>query len=269
MSLEDVKREVALGNRILNIVGLAAGVRASMGHVSLRDPADPNRFIVKGRGYEIDVLSRMKPENMVVCDLEGYLVDGPPGILQCHEVKIHSCIYKARPDVKSVVHVHPPFCTMLTVLGAPIVPVVLEGVRVVRHPLPIYPHTCLITTEEQGREMARTLGDAHAVHLLGHGAVSVGKSIEESVTTMMHLEYQAKMNYQAKAVGGPDHARIPDELIEEFLQWKPLSEPHFQEAMSRIGQVKTGGSIWADLMDRAAASLDSGETTFFPGFLHE
>jgi ribulose-5-phosphate 4-epimerase/fuculose-1-phosphate aldolase len=232
MNLDDVKREVALGNRILNMVGLAAGVRASMGHVSLRDPSDPGRFIVKGRGYAIDVLARMQPENMVVCDLEGYLVDGPPGTLQCHEVKIHSCIYKARPDVKSVVHVHPPFSVLLTVLGMPLVPVVLEGVRVVRHPLPVYPHTCLITTEEQGMEVAEALGNANAIHLLGHGAISVGKTMEESVTTMIHLEHQAKMNYHARAVGGPDHARI--------------------------GEVKTGGSIWADLMDRAARMMDAG-----------
>ena len=80
MSLDDVKREVALGSRILSITGLASGVRASMGHVSLRDPSDPNRFVVKGRGYKIDVLSRMTPENMVVCDLNGYLLDGPPGV---------------------------------------------------------------------------------------------------------------------------------------------------------------------------------------------
>lgn len=105
MSLDELKYEVALGSRILNITGLSAGIRASMGHVSLRDPQNPDRFVVKGRGYEIDVLDRMRPENMVVCDLNGRLLEGPPGVVQCNEIVIHACVLKARPDVNSVVHV--------------------------------------------------------------------------------------------------------------------------------------------------------------------
>jgi ribulose-5-phosphate 4-epimerase/fuculose-1-phosphate aldolase len=258
MTLDEIKYQVAIGSRILHLTGLSSGVRASMGHVSLRDPSDPKRFVVKGRGYEIDVLSRMRPDHMVVCDLDGYLIDGPPGVLQCNEVMIHSSVFKARPDVNSVVHVHPPFCVMLTVLGIPIVPVVLEGLRLVRKPLPIYPHTALITSSEQGAEMARCLGQAGAVHLLGHGATTVGKTIEESVTAMIQLEHQAMMNYHACAIAGRDHTRIPDELIDEYLQWKPLAEPHFQEAVARLGPANMGGSIWSDLVDRAGKEIAAG-----------
>jgi len=257
MTLDELKYEVAIGSRILSLTGLASGVRASMGHVSLRDPDDPNRFVVKGRGYKIDVLARMQPADMVVCDLDGYLLDGPPGVLQCNEVMIHASVFKARPDVNSVVHAHPPFSVMLTVLGIPIVPVVLEGLRLVRKPLPVYPHTALITSAAQGGEMARSLGDARAVHLLGHGVTTVGKTMEESVTSMVQLEHQAQMNSHACAIAGRDHPRIPDELIEEYLQWKPLAEPHFQEAVARLGPANMGGSIWKDLTDRAAAEMET------------
>jgi ribulose-5-phosphate 4-epimerase/fuculose-1-phosphate aldolase len=126
-SLEAAKVEVAIGNRILAEVGLAAGVRASLGHVSLRVPGDPNLFVVKGRGYRMDVLSRMRPEDMVVCDLEGNWVDGPPYSLQCSEVKIHSCIYKNRPDVVSVVHVHPDYVVLMSVLQNDLKPMAQEG----------------------------------------------------------------------------------------------------------------------------------------------
>ena len=257
-TLDALRREVAIGSRILSITGLASGVRASMGHVSLRDPSDPNRFIVKGRGYAIDVLSRMRPENMILCDLNGYLIDGPPGVLQCNEVMIHASVFKARPDVNSIVHAHPPFSVMLTVLGIPIVPVVLEGLQLVRKPLPVYPHTALVTSTEQGAELARCLGAARAVHLLGHGATTVGKTMEEAVTAMIQLEHQAQMNYHACAIAGRDHASIPEPLIEEFLQWKPLAEPHFQEAVARLGQANMGGSIWKDLTERAAEDLSGG-----------
>jgi ribulose-5-phosphate 4-epimerase/fuculose-1-phosphate aldolase len=257
MNLDEVKREVALGSRILSMTGLASGIRASLGHVSLRDPNNPDHFVVKGRGYEIDVLSRMRPENMVVCDLNGYLVDGPPGTVQCNEVMIHACVFKARPEINSIVHVHPPYSVLLTILGVPLVPMALEGIRLVRRPLPIYPHTALITSLEQGQEMTRCLGSATAVQLLGHGATTVGKTMEESVTAMLQLEHQAEMNYRACLISGKDHPRIPDALIDEYLQWKPLSEPHFQDAVARVGKVNPASSIWGDLMERAARELAS------------
>jgi ribulose-5-phosphate 4-epimerase/fuculose-1-phosphate aldolase len=171
---------------------------------------------------------------------------------------IHASVFRARPDVKSVVHAHPPFSVMLTVLGIPIVPMVLEGIRQVREPIPVYPHTALVTSEAHGREMAECLGKANAVHLFGHGVTTVGATIEQAVLGMVQIEHQAQMNYYACSIAGPDHARIPDALIDEFLQWKPLAEPHFQEAVARLGPANMGGSIWSDLIDRAARDLAAG-----------
>src|SRR3712207_2754914 len=105
--LDDVKYQVAVANRVLAEVGLASGILASLGHASQRVPSDPEKFVVKGRGYAMDALAAMRPEDMILCDLEGNKLDGPPGSTQCFEVKLHSCIYKLRPDVQSVVHVHP------------------------------------------------------------------------------------------------------------------------------------------------------------------
>src|SRR5437870_3904069 len=82
----DVKRDVAIANRVLWALGLCTGVTASLGHASLRLPDRPDRFLVKGRGYKMDALAAMRPEEMVTCDLDGNLVDGPPGASQCFEV---------------------------------------------------------------------------------------------------------------------------------------------------------------------------------------
>ena len=106
-ALEEAKLEAAVGNRVLGELGLAVGIRMSLGHTSMRVPGDPGKFVVKGRGYRVDSISRMRPEDMVVCDLDGNWLDGPPYSLQCGEVKIHSCIFRERPDVVSVTHVHP------------------------------------------------------------------------------------------------------------------------------------------------------------------
>jgi Class II Aldolase and Adducin N-terminal domain len=72
----------------------ASGVTASLGHASLRVPGQPDRFVVKGRGYKMDALAAMRPEDMVVCNIEGSFIEGPPGSMQCFEVNMHSCIYK-------------------------------------------------------------------------------------------------------------------------------------------------------------------------------
>ena len=241
--LDEVKSEVAIGNRILSELGLATGVRASLGHASMRIPSDPGKFVVKGRGYRMDVLSRMRPEEMVTCDLEGNWVDGPPNSLQCNEVKIHSCIYKNRPDIHSVVHVHPELTVVLSILGKTLVPMAQEGVAVVQKPLPVYPHTKIITSEEEGQEVAGLLGNGRAVLLFGHGAVTVGTSVEESVTTMAHLEHQAKMNYYALCALGFDHPRIPDDLAEEVGQARPLDEPHFLARVPHLTR-RTRAGIW-------------------------
>ncbi len=241
--LKDVKYQVAIANRILAELGLATGVTASLGHASWRVPNQPDTFVVKGRGYEIDALSMMRPEDMVVCDLEGFKIDGPPGSTQCREVKMHSCVYKARPDVMSVTHIHPRYTILMSVLGATLVPMCQEGIQLVRNPLPVYPHVKTVWSEEEGQEVAKLLGNSPAILLKGHGATTVGDRLEESVMRMLHLEEQARMNYLAYAVAGPDHPRIGVELIDEMTNRTPFRElPHFREEVKGAGKLE--GGVW-------------------------
>lgn len=207
---------------------------------------------MKGRGYRLDALSRLGPADLVTCDLDGFLLDGPPGIVPCFEVKIHSSIYKARPDVQSVVHVHPKFATVLTVLGKKIVCMCLEGNRHVLDLHPVYPHQKIVTSEAEGSEVARLLGDGNIVLMFGHGVTTTGKTVEEAVTTALHLEHQAEMNYYAYALAGREHPFVPDELVKEsFTSWGSLNqfgaqwdEPHFIQAVEKAGRPKHNGP-WA------------------------
>src|SRR5690242_20396697 len=86
MTLDQIKRDVAIANRVLWATGLCAGITTSLGHASRRVPDQPDRFVVKGRGYKMDALAAMQPQDMVTCDLEGNLIDGPPGATQCFEI---------------------------------------------------------------------------------------------------------------------------------------------------------------------------------------
>jgi ribulose-5-phosphate 4-epimerase/fuculose-1-phosphate aldolase len=255
-SLEAAKVEAAIGNRLLAEFGLATGVRASLGHVSMRVPGDPHLFVVKGRGYRVDVLSRMRPEDMVVCDLEGNWVDGPPYSLQCSEVKIHSCIYKNRPDVVSVVHVHPDYVVLMSVLEPGMKPMAQEGIRLVTKPLPVYPRTKIITSEAEGQQVASLLGDGEACLLLGHGAVTASTSgVEGAVLAMVHLEHQARLNYLARCAAGPNHASIPLPLAEEVALARPEAEPHIKARLANVPGGRTSGGIWAYFREVVVAGM--------------
>jgi len=255
--LDQAKRQVAIANRILTYVGLAAGVRASLGHVSMRLPNDPTKFLVKGRGYRMDIISRMRPEDMVTCNLQGSWVDGPEGSMPCNEVKMHSCIYQVRTDVLSVVHVHPTFTVLLSTLKQTIKPIAQEGVQIVRKPLPLYPHTKTVVSDEEGKEVAKLLGDGQAVLLLGHGATTVGRTPEESVMRMIHLEHQAQMNYYALSALGPNFPSIPDELIQEMIDAPPQNtHPHFKDRLAKLGVTRRlGGSLWPYLEELVSPGL--------------
>src|SRR5688572_1177957 len=233
-SLELAKTEAAVGNRILTELGLATGIRASLGHVSMRVPGDPEKFVVKGRGYRVDVISRMRPEDMVVCDLDGNWLDGPPYSSQCSEVKIHSEIYRARPDVMSVTHVHPDYTILMTVFGKRIVPMAQEGANLVTKPLPMMNQTKIISTHEEGQEVARLLADGWGMLLLGHGAVTCStRSVENCVMNMAHLEHQARLNYLAMCAGGMEHPSIPMELATAVSTGG--TPPHIQARVDQMG----------------------------------
>ena len=253
--LDQVKYDVAIANRILHHTGLATGVTASLGHASLRVPSDPNLFVVKGRGYKMDLLSHMRPEDMVVCDMDGNFVDGPPGSTQCFEVKMHSCILKTHPEIQSVVHIHPRSTIIMTVLQSPIRPMCQEGIQLVRNPLPVWPHVKTVQTDDEGMEVANLLGDNRAILFQGHGAATTGKSLQESVMAMVHLEEQARMNLWGYWAQGPDYTYIPDELVAEMQGRTPMPQlPHFAERMKNMTPT-AGAGLWEWYSDEVSKDL--------------
>ena len=248
--IDDVKEQVAIANRILAEVGLSTNFLASLGHVSMRVPNEPGLFIVKGRGYKLDALAVVKPEEMIVVDLDGNMIDGPPGTSQCYEVKMHSCIMRERPDVQAVVHVHPRFTVLMSLLGVTLRPMCNEGRDIVQKPLPVYEDSRLILTDDDGMAVAKTIGNGPAALLRGHGAVCAGHNMEAAVMTMLNLEEQARMNYYAYAAEGPDYKGIPDAEIDYAKEaFRTMGDlPHLKGPLSRGAAPGAGGrpgGVWA------------------------
>ena len=248
--IDEVKEQVATATRIMAEVGLATHILASLGHVSMRVPNQPDLFVVKGRGYAIDALAVVKPEQMIVVDLDGNMVDGPPGTSQCYEVKMHSCILREQPNVQSVVHAHPRFTVLMSLLGIPLQPMCNEGAPLVRNELPMFPHSRLILSEDDGMGVVESMGDSKAVLLRGHGAAVTGRNMEDAVITMLQLEEQAKMNWYAYCAMGRDYQGIPavdmDEHAAAFTAMREM--PHLKGPLSRGAAPGAGGrpgGVWA------------------------
>jgi L-fuculose-phosphate aldolase len=138
-------------------------------------------------------------DDIVAVDLDGQLVEGsarPP--LEFH---IHSEIYRARPDVQVIMHTHPRWSTLLTMVGARYQVVYAQGallgdIALVDSPLSV-------NTRQMGEAVARTLGDRPAVLLKSHGAVVVGSNVVECFALAAYLEENAHRQYMAMQIGTP------------------------------------------------------------------
>ena len=186
------------------------GLSDYLGHPSVR--LDEGHVLIKPKhSPSVRGMDTMAPEDMVMIDLEGHALeadDEPPS-----ERFIHTEIYKARPDVRSVVHTHQPMATLLGIVGLPILPLLhVESAVVEQQPVPVFACAELIVNQELGRGVAEALGEHKVCHLQGHGIVSVGETVQAATLGAIHLERLADVNYKAAVLGREPRVIPPDEI---------------------------------------------------------
>jgi L-ribulose-5-phosphate 4-epimerase len=169
------------------------------GHISVRLPGDPGRFLMKPAGIGIE---EMRLDNIITVDIEGKKVDGT--MPRHNEVYIHSEVLRARPDLHCVIHSHPVHAVAFSSLGRPLVAVGNDGTSFAGGRLPIFSETTdLIVNQQRGRAVAQCLGEQSALILRNHGIVAAGGSIEEAVWTAIKLEKACRVQLLAESAGGP------------------------------------------------------------------
>ncbi len=182
----EIKEKLARATRIM----LNEGLFDLYGHPSTRVPGTDHLCVLGHLHGESRTLRTTSPEDIITVDMDGTLVEGnhePPG-----EIYLHTEIYKARSDVNSVLHTHPPVTIALGIAGIPVKAVCLAGVDFGQG-VPIFESACQIDTPEIGQKLAQILGNQMAVMLKGHGAVTVGVSIEQACSISLNLEKTAKL----------------------------------------------------------------------------
>ena len=164
------------------------------GHASMR--RDAQSFYINSAA---SVRSALTVADLVAVDLEGTLQHGnarPP-----MEYPLHAEIYRARSDVGAIVHTHPKWSTLLTMVGAAVRPVFPQGCLL--GDVPVVDSPLSVNTREMGERVARALGDGPAVLLKSHGAVLTGADMRESFVRAVYLEENARRQYLAMQIGSP------------------------------------------------------------------
>lgn len=125
------------------------------------------------------------------------------------EAVIYTEIFKARPDVNAAVHCHASMCVALSLAEKPIDWVHMQSSRF-KGGTPIFPRPIYILDESEGAELAKTLGDASAMMIKGHGIVTVGATIDEACINALYMERTAKIMAIARLHGyqGPTQESI-------------------------------------------------------------
>jgi ribulose-5-phosphate 4-epimerase/fuculose-1-phosphate aldolase len=210
--------DLVAGNRIL----VDQGVLDGYGHVSARHDKDPTRFLMS---------RSIAPELVTAADVMEYDLDANPldarGRASYLERFIHGAIYRARADVKAVVHNHSPSVIPFGTTTVPLRPLYHMG-AFLGGGVPVFdikaaaggPTDMLVRTLPLGHALAQALGGRPVALMRGHGAVVVGVDLRQAVFRSVYTEVNARLQTQAMSLSGgavtyldPDEAQMAEAAI--------------------------------------------------------
>jgi ribulose-5-phosphate 4-epimerase/fuculose-1-phosphate aldolase len=194
----DLLEDIVVGSRILAEFGVVDG----FGHVSARNPANPKHFLMS-RSLAPALVT---VDDIMEFDEDGNAVDAK-GRSVFLERFIHAEIYKARPDVMSVVHTHSPGVIPFGVSKTPLRPL-FHNAAFLAAGAPVWDIAkefgatdMLVRDNNIGKSLARTLGDKSVVLMRGHGDATVGPAVKMAVFRAYYTDVNAKLQTQAIGLG--------------------------------------------------------------------
>ena len=188
---EKVREEICQVCRLLYDRGY---VVSNDGNVSVRVAPDQVLITPSGVGK-----GRMEPDMLVLCDLEGNILDGDR--YPSSESKMHLMVYRERSDVMSVVHAHPPLSTAFAICRRPLKERYLAEMVVGLGEIPVT-EFAMLSTEEVPNSVKPFVHDHNAVLLANHGALAWGPTLLSAFDRLETVEQTAKVFYYVERIGG-------------------------------------------------------------------
>jgi ribulose-5-phosphate 4-epimerase/fuculose-1-phosphate aldolase len=229
MADDELRRDVALANRIVH----AAGLVSAFGHVSARI-SSTRTFLFPTRASP----ALADPARLLVLDTDGQRLegDGEPNT----EFWIHARIYAARPDVAAVAHVHSPACVALGQIGQPL-RILHNSASIFSDGVPLFERAGLIRSRELGDQVATTLGPRRAMLLRGHGANLAEPDVRRAAIAAIFLEEAAELQLRAlAAVGGRSEA---------LRDYSPEETAHLREQLDAPGPMNRAWEYYVALAE--------------------
>jgi HCOMODA/2-hydroxy-3-carboxy-muconic semialdehyde decarboxylase len=196
-------QELVVANRIL----FDQGVVDAFGHVSMRHPANADRFLLA---------RNMAPRLVTADDILEFGMDGEPvaaaGRAVYIERYIHSEIYRARPDVKAVVHSHAQAVIPFGVVAAAKLRPLFHMGAFLGEGCPVFEirdtagrgSDLLIRSRELGAALARDLGQRSSILMRGHGATIAADGLRRAVYRAIYMQMNAALQTTAMQLGDPE-----------------------------------------------------------------
>lgn len=204
----ELLEDLAAASRIL----ADQGVFDAAGHVSMRHPDHPERFLMS-RSLAPALVTA---DDIMELDLDSNPVD-QRGRTMFRERFLHGMIFKARGDVMAVVHSHSPAVIPFGITQVAMKPTFHMAAFLYEEP-PVFEirdvagwTNMLITSNELGTALAKTLGQKSVALMRGHGNVVVGPNLPIAVFRAIYTEVNARLQTTALALGGPVNYLAPEE----------------------------------------------------------
>lgn len=213
-------RRLVAANRIL----ANEEVVDAFGHVSVRDPDNPARYVMaRSRSPEL-----VEYSDLIRFEQDGRSLD-PEQRRPYGERMIHGAVYEARSDVHAVVHNHAYPLLPFGITGQPLRPMV-HVASVIGAEVPIWDirtqfgaTDMLVRNMQQGRNLAEALGRHSCLLMRGHGAVIAADSIKHAVITAVYLKINAQIQLQAMQLGEPQGLSEREIELSGETQVSPLA----------------------------------------------
>ena len=198
-----LRHEIAAVTRLL----VSERILGYSGHVSARLP-ERDAILIQPIH---ESRAALRPEHLLVCDMDGKMIDGPPGERPPSEIYIHTELYRARADVNAIAHYHHDLTTAFSLVeGVALRPIKNHAVRWASG-IPVHPAPDHVNTSALGRALAQRLGPHHALVIRAHGEVVVAETLPALLMDVIHFTENAQALYQASLLG-PVAALTADEM---------------------------------------------------------
>lgn len=188
-----LRAQVAACTLLLNDLGLLG----YSGHVSARLPGR-DAIIIQSRDQP---RSKLGPDDLLLCDFDGKLLDGPPDVKSPSEIFLHTEIMRARSDVNAVAHFHHDRTTVFTMVENAVLRLIKNHAIRWANGIPVHPEPGHVNSPARGRALVGTLGEAHALLIRAHGQVIAAESVPAVLVDSVNFIENAEAMILAMELG--------------------------------------------------------------------